>query len=182
MAFPFKGQVLKWFESYLQDRKQFVMIDGVKSVVKDLHFGVPQGSVLGSILYSLHISPQGEIVRHHGLVFHLYADDTQPYFAFRPTAAEQQASSARIEACVSLVDSWLVRNKLKLNRGKTELLTLSASHRPRPPIDAIQVSSERIIPARSAGNIGVILHQEIFLDEQVTNTCKTCFFSFQEYS
>ena len=90
--FGFKGQVLKWFESYLQDRKQFVMIDGVKSVVKDLHFGVPQGSVLGPILCSLYISPLGDIVRHHGLEFHLYADDTQLYFAFRPTAAEQQAS------------------------------------------------------------------------------------------
>jgi len=117
--FSFKGQVLKWFESYLQDTKQFAMIDGVKSVVKDLHFGDPQGSVLDPILYSLYISPLGDIVRHHGLEFHLYADDTQLiYFAFRPTAAEQQASLARIEACVSHVDCWLVRNKLKLKRGK----------------------------------------------------------------
>ena len=77
---------------------------------------------------------------------------------------------------MSHVDSWLVRNKLKLNRGKTELLILTASHRPRPPIDAIQVSSERIIPTRSARNIGVILDQEMSLDERVTNICKTCFF------
>ena len=87
--FGFKGQVLKCFESYLQDRKQFVMIDGVRSIFKDLHFGVPQGSVLGPILYSLYISPLGDILRHHGLEFHLYADDTQVYFAFRPTPAEQ---------------------------------------------------------------------------------------------
>ena len=96
--------------------------------------------------------------------------------AFRPTAAEQQASLARIEACVSHVDSWLVRNKLKLNRGKTELLILSASHRPRPPIDAIQVSSERIIPARSARNIGVILDQEMSLDEHALTYAKLAFF------
>ena len=120
--FGFKGQDLKWFESYLQDRKQFVMIDDVKSVVKDLHFGVPQGSVLGPILYSLYISPLGDIVRHHGLEFHLYADDNQLYFAFRLTTAEQQASLARIEACASHVDSWLVRNKLKLNREKLSYL------------------------------------------------------------
>ena len=124
---------------------QFVMIDGVKSDVKDLQFGVPQGSVLGPILYSLYISPLGDIVRHHGLEFHLYADDTQLYLAFRPFTAEQQ-SLARIEACVSHVDSWLVRNKLKLNREKTKLLILNASHCPRPPIEAIQVSSERIMP------------------------------------
>ena len=55
--FGLRGQVLKWFESYLHNRKQFVMIDGVKSDVKDLQFGVPQGLVLGPILYSLYISP-----------------------------------------------------------------------------------------------------------------------------
>ena len=59
----------------------------------------------------------------------LYANDTQLYFAFRPITTEQQSSLARIEACVSHVDSWLVRNKLKLNRGKTELLVLNANHR-----------------------------------------------------
>ena len=98
------------------------MIESVKSDVRDLQFGVPQGSVLGLILYSLYISPLDDIVRHHGLEFHLYADDTQLYFAFRPIRADQQSSLARIEACVSHVDSWLARNKLKLKRRKTELL------------------------------------------------------------
>ena len=63
--FGFRGQVLKWFESYLHNRKQFVMIDGVKSDVKDLKFGVLQGSVLGPTLYSLYFSPLSDIVRHH---------------------------------------------------------------------------------------------------------------------
>ena len=62
----------------------FVMIDGVKYDVKDLQFSVPQGSVPGPILYSLYISLLGDIVRHDGLEFHLYADDTQLYFAFGP--------------------------------------------------------------------------------------------------
>ena len=67
--FDFRGQVLKWFESYLHNRKQFVMIDVVKYDFKDLQFGVPQRSVLGKILYLLYISPLGNIVRHHGLSF-----------------------------------------------------------------------------------------------------------------
>ena len=91
------------------------MIDGVKYDVKDLQFRVPQGSVPGPILYSLYISPLGDIVRYDGLEFHLYADDSQLYFAFRPITAEQQPSLARIEARVSHVDSWLVRNKLEIN-------------------------------------------------------------------
>ena len=120
--FGFREQVLKWFLILPLQQKQFVMIDGVKYDVKGLQFRVPQGSVPGPILYSLYISPLGDIVRHDGLEFHLYADDTQLYFAFRPITAEQQPSLARIEARVSHVDSWLVRNKLKINTGKPTYL------------------------------------------------------------
>ena len=120
--FGFREQVLKWFLILPLQQKQFVMIDGVKYDVKDLQFRVPQGSVPGPILYSLYISPLGDIVRHDGLEFHLYADDTQLYFAFRPITDEQQPSLARIEARVSHVDSWLVRNKLKINTGKPTYL------------------------------------------------------------
>ena len=120
--FGFREQVLKWFLILPLQQKQFVMIDGVKYDVKDLQFRVPQGSVPGPILYSLYISPLGDIVRHDGLEFHLYADDTQLYFAFRPITAKQQPSLARIEARVSHVDSWLVRNKLKINTGKPTYL------------------------------------------------------------
>ena len=98
------------------------MIDCAKYDVKDLQFRVPRGSVPGPILYSLYISSLGDTVRHDGLEFHLYADDTQLYFAFRPITAEQQPSLARIEARVSHVDSWLVRNKLKINTGKPSCL------------------------------------------------------------
>ena len=76
-----RGQVLNWFRSYLQGRKQFVMIDGVKLVVKDVCCGVPQGSILGPILYLLYTSPIGDIIKRHGLEYHLYADDTQLYLA-----------------------------------------------------------------------------------------------------
>ena len=56
-----------------------------------------------------------------------------------------------------------------------ELLILNPSHRPRPPIEAIQVSSERMMPVSSARNLGVVFDQEINLVEHVTTICKTCF-------
>ena len=104
--------VLTWFRSYIQDRKQFVMINGIKSKVKELRYGVPQGPVLGPILYLLYTSPIGNIIRRHGLNYHLYADDTQLYLSFKSTPAEQAGSITRIEACVSEIDSWMVSNKL----------------------------------------------------------------------
>ncbi|KAL9967819.1 hypothetical protein ACROYT_G026116 [Oculina patagonica] len=108
----------------------------------------------------------------------LYADDTQLYLSFKPTHAEQPDSIAKIEACVSEIDSWMVSNKLKLNRGKTELLILSPRHRPPPSIEYVDVSGEQIEPSPSARNIGVIFDEHMSLEKHVTSTCKACFFHF----
>ena len=61
--FGINGKSLRWFKSYLENRKQVVNVKGAKSCSKDLQCGVPQGSVLGRILYVLYTSPLGDIVR-----------------------------------------------------------------------------------------------------------------------
>ena len=64
------GTVLQWFHSYLSGGSQFVEINDTKSSVRDLTVGVPQGSVLGPILYLLYTTPLAEIIRSHGLDYH----------------------------------------------------------------------------------------------------------------
>ena len=81
MAYMLTGQALAWMESYLCNRKQSVAINFSVSSSRELHFGVPQGSVLGPVLFSLYTSPISDIIQSHGLKYHLYADDTQPYLA-----------------------------------------------------------------------------------------------------
>ena len=76
-------QALDWFRSYLSDRTQYVRIQDVSSDVHALPYGVPPGSVLGPLLYSLYTSPLGDIARSHGLSYHFYADDTQLYLRHR---------------------------------------------------------------------------------------------------
>jgi hypothetical protein len=98
--FGIDGQVLKWFESYLQDRMQSVVIDGVKSISKDLRCGVPQWSVLGPILYLLYTSPLGDIIRDHGFDFHFFADDSQLYLAFEST------TEGKLRAMVQMKCVW----------------------------------------------------------------------------
>ena len=75
--FGFTGNVLKWLQSYLSDRRQFVSIDCTHSSQNRVRWGIPQGSVLGPILFNLYISPVEDIILAHGLSTMSYADDTQ---------------------------------------------------------------------------------------------------------
>ena len=74
------GSVLKWFSSYLMEHFQSVKIGSTLSDLQELLFGVPQGSVLGSLLFSLYTSPLSTLIgKHKGIKFHFYADDSQLY-------------------------------------------------------------------------------------------------------
>ncbi len=73
----FKGTVLNWIKSYLSDGKQKVVIDGEESDTKNIKYGVPQGSVLGPILFTIYMQPLGDLIRKQDLKYHIYADDTQ---------------------------------------------------------------------------------------------------------
>ena len=127
VSFGIRGDTLKWFSSYLRNRTQSVHIGSTFSTEQTLSFGVPQGSVLGPILFTIYTTPLGQIIRKHGLTFHLYADDTQLYIAFKPSEDLSKAEAvSRIEACVSDIRIWMKNNLLKLNDDKTELLIITS--------------------------------------------------------
>ena len=73
------GVVLEWFSSYLSDRTQCVVVDGVRSGDKILKYGVPQGSVLGPVLFTMYMRPLSNIISRFDLLYHFYADDSQIY-------------------------------------------------------------------------------------------------------
>ena len=91
----------EWFRSHLTDRQQCVHLSGRSSGEARLRFGVPQGSVLGPLVFILYTAPLGDIARMHGLELNLYADDTQVYMAFCPasinrTQTQQCARSTHV--------------------------------------------------------------------------------------
>ena len=86
IRFGICDMALDWIYSYLCDRTQFVKVNDGISDVHNLVYGVPQGSVLGPMLYSLYTAPLGDIARSHGLSYHFYADDSQLYLSFKTSS------------------------------------------------------------------------------------------------
>ena len=78
-SYGLDGSALSWITTYLQDRSQWIKYDDVVSQSTKCEFGVPQGSVLGPILFSLFVAPIADLIFSHGLSFHQFADDTQLY-------------------------------------------------------------------------------------------------------
>ena len=124
-SFGVTGDSLKWFDSYLSGRTQRVMVDGKLSERCHLSFGVPQGSCLGPLLFSVYASKLFEVIKSPLPHAHAYADDTQLYLSFKPDSAvgETEARFA-MEQCIRAVRAWMVVDKLKLNEEKTEFMLI----------------------------------------------------------
>ena len=84
-SYGIRGVALDWFRSYLTGRLQYVRYAGRHSATRPLLYGVPQGSVLGPILFILYTADLAAVIERHGLLPHLYADDTQIVGSCRPT-------------------------------------------------------------------------------------------------
>ena len=76
-VFGFGNTVLSWFQSYLENRSQTVVVHGKHSNPASLRYGVPQGSVLGPILFVLYTQPLSNVIQHYPVSHQMYADDTQ---------------------------------------------------------------------------------------------------------
>jgi len=119
---------LGWFSSYLGSRFQYVCCGLSKSTLRMVLCGLPQGSVLGPILFLLFTADIIRLIESHCLNPHVYADDTQIHGFCRLAAADQLQE--RISTCIDDVALWMRSNRLQLNTAKTEVLWCASSRRP----------------------------------------------------
>ncbi len=150
---------------------------GKESGAHQLVTGVPQGSVLGPLLFSIYTTSLAPIIKAHGISYHCYADDTQLYFSFRP---DDPTVSTWISGCLADISAWMKKHHLQLNLAKTELLVFPAT--PTPQHDfSIQIDSSTITPSSSVRNLGVIFDDQLpfknhiakFCSEQCLKCCMT---------
>jgi hypothetical protein len=109
----------------IRGTSQRVSLDGNFSQAFPLKQGVPQGSCLAPLLFTLYASKLSEIVKRHLPEAHANADDTDLYVAFKPdTAANTESAFAAVELCVQDIRAWMLCDKLKINYGKTDLILI----------------------------------------------------------
>ena len=175
--FGVRGEVLQWFRSYLENRSQTVQIGSSFSTPKTLLYGVPQGSVLGPVLFTIYTTPLGRIIRKHGLTFHLYADDTQLYLAFRPSEEVSRFEAIqRLEACVKDIKLWMTNNLLKLNDDKTEIIVITSSDQVSTSLNiSINVGGHNISPKVKEEdlpkNLGIVFDSTCSPQYQIKKAC-----------
>ena len=175
--FRITGTALQWFSSYLGNRSQRVVFgDGVSESFY-LACGVPQGSCLGPLLFTLYASKLFEVIKHHLPSAHAYADDTQLYVSFKPdcSASEAECFSA-MEECIRAVRAWMIQDKMKLNDDKTEFLIIGTSQQlKKVRTDTLSVGDAIISTVLSARNLGAYFDSNMTLVPFINNACKSAF-------
>ena len=140
------GVVINWFTSYVTGRTQYVRSSANSSTPSAVLHGVPQGPVLGLILFLLYTADLLQLIRRHHLHPHAYADDTQIYGFCDPS--DTKALCEHLSVCMDDVSARMMANRLQLNLAKTEVLWCSSAHRQfQIPIGPVCVGNTSVVPA-----------------------------------
>ena len=155
-SFGIRGTALRWFASYLSNRWQRVSFNQEVSERFDLTCGVPQGSCLGPLLFTIYASKIFEIIMEYLPQAHAYADDTQLYLSFKADSSTAQNDAMKaMENCITAIRAWMIEDKLCLNDSKTEFMIIGARQQlTKANIDQLCVGESSIVPVTSVKNLG----------------------------
>ena len=167
-----RGCALEWFRSYLSDRKQYVTVNGSNSNLLSITCGVPQGSVLGPLLFLVYINDLPNA--SNKLKFYLFADDTNIYFESNDLSNLLRTVNKELKS----IKRWLDANKLSLNIDKTNYIIFHSSSRNVPSDSTIKIGKKYIKRVKFVKFLGILLDEHLswkyHLSELSKKLARTC--------
>ena len=169
-----QGLAWDWFANYFRDRSQSVAVENICSSVLQIDCGVPQGSVLGPLLFTTYLIGLGSVIESHGVKYKAYADDIQLYMTTATT--DLTASAHKMEECITSVQRWLTERLLVLNLAKTEAILIGTPQKlKKATLTQLMVCNTSIPLSKTVRDLGVTVDSSLSWQPHVGRVCATAF-------
>ena len=163
-----RGIVNKWFESYLTDRQQYVQLGEKVSQKQIITRGVPQGSILGPLLFLIYVNDINKAVSHGSL--RLFADDTNIFYKGK----DSRLLLEHIQEDLTRLGHWLCENKLSINYGKCNVMYICTQQRkPYLPNINVHILEHQIEYTDRYKYLGVIIDENLTFKHHINALCKS---------
>ena len=170
-----RGVALNWFRSFLTGRNQRVLIENSVSDALNVDFGVPQGSVLGPVLFNIYIQSLFQVIEDCGFCTSGYADDNNAYQSFSLNF-QFGVISHKLPVLMSKISDWMNRHFLKINPDKTEIiLFLPDSLSKTPTINGAFFDENCIRFSDKVKNLGFTLDKFLTMEPQINSIISYCY-------
>ena len=161
-----RGNALNWFQSYLTGRSQYVTVNGHRSDYKPITCGVPQGSVIGPLLFLIYANDLPSVSKV--LKFYLFADDTSIYFDSIDLITLQKVVNRELKK----VKKWLDANRLSLNISKTNYVIFHSQPKRINEFIRIKLGSKPLNRAEYIKCLGILVDLTLSWKPQITELSK----------
>ena len=172
--YGFTDKELNWFSSYLSGRKQVVKFNHETSEYCDITCGVPQGSVLGPILFLLFINDISNFTVE-GCVLNMYADDVIIY----TSAMSRDELERKLQCCIDSISEWYNMNKLCINKKKSSVMVIGSKSQLRSlNLDnfSISVNGDKLLLAEQAKYLGLWVRNDLSWDNHILQLCRKMYY------
>jgi hypothetical protein len=172
VSLNFSRPVIDWFHSYLTGRKHCVKTDLGQSIWRDIECGVPQGSVLGPLLYSMYIYDIKKCFKFCN--YHLYADDLQLYIRCKPSDINDSIKLINDDLC--RLFKWCTDHCLKINPAKSQAIIFSKNEINHQLLDNIVINGEIVPFVGKVKNLGLLFDCGLSWTNQISAICQRIYF------
>ena len=172
-SFGFMGCALAWFRSYLADRSFSIGNGELASSSTSITCGVPQGSVLDPLLFTIQ---HGWTWEHHSGTW-----TPMPYICWWYQPDQTECLSVKISNCVDAISDWMFSSRLQLNASKTEVMWCSSGrHTTELFSKSVVICSDLFQPVQALRNLGIWLDSDRSLTTHINKTTRSCYASLRE--